>query len=49
MRITVGIPTYNRSNYLKETLESVLTQSWDDLEIIVSDNASEDNTKDVME
>lgn len=49
MRITVGIPTYNRSNYLKETLESVLTQSWDDLEIIVSDNASEDNTKDVVD
>jgi glycosyltransferase involved in cell wall biosynthesis len=46
--ITVAIPTCNRSAYLRETLESVLRQDYENLEILVSDNASEDNTAAVV-
>lgn len=42
--VTVVIPTYNRLEYLKECLASVLAQSYDHLEVIVCDNASTDGT-----
>lgn len=47
--LTVAIPTYNRAKYLKRTLESVVSQYEERVEIIVSDNASEDNTRQVVE
>jgi glycosyltransferase involved in cell wall biosynthesis len=43
--ISVGIPVYNGENYLREALVSVREQSWGDLEVIVSDNASNDGTE----
>ena len=42
--VTVCIPTYNRRELLSASLQSVLRQSWTDVEIIVSDNASTDDT-----
>lgn len=42
--VSIGIPTYNRSGYLIRALESVLNQSYRNIEIIVSDNASDDDT-----
>lgn len=47
-RVTVSIPTYNRSGMLREALGSVLSQSLDDVEVIVSDNASTDDTPAVV-
>jgi glycosyltransferase involved in cell wall biosynthesis len=47
-RVTVSIPTYNRSGMLREALRSVLSQSMDDIEVIVSDNASTDDTPTVV-
>jgi glycosyltransferase involved in cell wall biosynthesis len=44
----VGIPTYNRSALLRVALESVLAQTYDDFRILVSDNASTDDTSDVV-
>jgi glycosyltransferase involved in cell wall biosynthesis len=38
--VTVAIPTYNREKYLKEAIESVLAQSFQDFEIIIFDNHS---------
>lgn len=38
--VTVGIPTYNRTEGLKKTLESISGQTYKNLEIIVSDNCS---------
>ena len=38
--VSVGIPTYNRPDGLKRTLECMLAQTYTNLEIIVSDNAS---------
>ena len=40
--VTVGIPTYNRASGLERTLQCILGQSYDNLEIIVSDNCSTD-------
>ena len=46
--VTVGIPTYNRSAWLQETIESVLAQTFQDFRILVSDNGSTDDTADVV-
>jgi glycosyltransferase involved in cell wall biosynthesis len=43
-RVTVSIPTHNRSGMLREALRSVLSQSLRDIEVIVCDNASTDDT-----
>ncbi len=47
-RVSVGIPVYNGENYLEEAMRSVLTQSFGDLELIVSDNASTDRTPEII-
>jgi glycosyltransferase involved in cell wall biosynthesis len=47
-RVTVGIPTYNRSGSLREALNSVLEQSLKDIEVIVLDNASTDDTSEMI-
>lgn len=39
-KISIGIPTYNRPEYLKNALESLLKQTHTNLEIIISDNCS---------
>jgi glycosyltransferase involved in cell wall biosynthesis len=46
-RLTVGLPVYNGENYLAESLESLLGQSYDNFELIISDNASTDGTADI--
>ncbi|MDQ6623534.1 MAG: glycosyltransferase [Verrucomicrobiota bacterium] len=42
--LSVCIPTYNSAGYLRQTLESVLTQSFTDYELVIVDNASQDGT-----
>jgi len=42
--VTVAIPTYNRASYLKHALASAYAQTYKNIEIIVSDNASNDDT-----
>jgi glycosyltransferase involved in cell wall biosynthesis len=47
--VTIAIPTYNRAgSYLKDTLHSALRQSYQNLEILVSDNCSTDNTEELV-
>lgn len=46
--ITIAIPTYNRCELLKKTLESIQNQTYSNLEIIVSDNHSDDLTEKFM-
>lgn len=49
MRLSICIPTYNRCDLLRETLESVLVQDREGLEIVVCDNASMDGTQALVE
>lgn len=46
--VTVGIPTRNRSGWLREAIESVLAQSYKRFVLLVSDNASTDDTSAVV-
>jgi glycosyltransferase involved in cell wall biosynthesis len=47
-KVTVGIPTYNRSALLGEAIESVLGQTYSDLRLVIADNASSDATPEVV-
>jgi glycosyltransferase involved in cell wall biosynthesis len=47
--ISVLIPTYNCAQYIKETINSVLAQNYDNLEIIVVDDGSIDDTQNVVQ
>lgn len=49
IEITVGIPTFNRSSWLKESIASVLAQTYPHFRLIVSDNASDDDTSNVVQ
>ncbi|WGT40580.1 glycosyltransferase family 2 protein [Lysinibacillus sp. 1 U-2021] len=48
IKLSICIPTYNRAQILKNTLLNVLDCIDDDIEIVVSDNNSEDNTYSVI-
>ena len=47
-KVSVIIPTYNRAAYVKEAIDSVLGQSYEDYEIIVVDDGSSDDTNAVV-
>lgn len=47
--ISVIIPCYNVENYIDETLESILNQSFKDFEIILIDDGSTDSTKEIVD
>jgi glycosyltransferase involved in cell wall biosynthesis len=44
-RISIGLPVYNGENFLEQTLDSILSQTYKDFELIISDNASTDKTE----
>lgn len=48
-QVSVGVPVFNGERYLGRTLESLLGQTLTDLELIVSDNASTDGTREICE
>jgi glycosyltransferase involved in cell wall biosynthesis len=46
--VSVIVPTYNRADMLPEAVESVRAQSFDDWELIIIDDGSQDNTREVV-
>jgi len=44
-RVTIGIPVYNGEAFLRETIDSIAAQTFQDYEVIISDNASQDATE----
>jgi abequosyltransferase len=47
-RLSICIATYNRAKYIAETLESIISQVTDEVEVIVVDGASTDHTSSVV-
>ena len=47
-RISILIPTFNRAGMLSAAVASALAQTWENLEVLVSDNASTDATPQTM-
>ncbi|MEI0525702.1 glycosyltransferase [Brachyspira murdochii] len=48
-KITVITPTYNRADFLPQTIESILNQTYTNFEYYILDDGSTDNTKEVVE
>ena len=48
-RVSVGLPVYNGERYLPEALDSLLTQTYADFELIICDNASTDHTGEIAQ
>jgi glycosyltransferase involved in cell wall biosynthesis len=45
--LTIGLPVYNGENYLSQSLDSLLAQTYADFELVISDNASADRTEEI--
>lgn len=48
IKLSFCIPTYNRGAYLGRLIESIASQWTDEVEIVISDNASTDNTEEII-
>lgn len=46
-RLSIGLAVYNGEDFLAESIEALLGQSYQDFELIISDNASTDGTADI--
>ncbi|QSR84405.1 glycosyltransferase family 2 protein [Methylacidimicrobium sp. B4] len=47
--VTIGIPAYNREEWIAQAVESALAQSWPNKEVIVADDGSTDRTREILE
>lgn len=45
--VSIGVPVYNEERFLAQSLDSLLAQDYSNLEIIISDNASTDDTENI--
>ena len=49
MRVSIGMPVYNGEQFIAEAIDSILSQSFGDFELVISDNASTDATQQICE
>ena len=47
--ISVIVPNYNHAPYLKKRIDSILTQTYQDFELIILDDCSTDNSRDIID
>ncbi|TIP61880.1 MAG: glycosyltransferase, partial [Mesorhizobium sp.] len=47
--VSIIIPNYNYARFLKRSIDSALEQDYADVEVIVVDDASQDNSTTIME
>lgn len=48
-KVSIGLPVYNGDKFIEEAINSILNQTFDDFELIISDNASTDRTQEICE
>jgi len=46
-KVSIGMPVYNGGHFIREALDSLLAQTFTDFELIISDNASTDDTEEI--
>jgi glycosyltransferase involved in cell wall biosynthesis len=46
-KVSIGMPVYNGEKFIREALDSLVVQTFTDFELIISDNASTDNTESI--
>jgi glycosyltransferase involved in cell wall biosynthesis len=47
-KVTIGLPVYNGERFIGRAIESLLRQNYEDLEIVVCDNVSNDSTAEIV-
>lgn len=47
--VSICIPAYNSAEYIKDTVESLLRQTYTNIEVVVADDCSKDNTCEILE
>jgi glycosyltransferase involved in cell wall biosynthesis len=45
--VSIGLPVYNGENYIKNSIDTILNQTFKDIELIICDNASNDRTREI--
>ena len=46
--VSIIMPTYNCAKFIKETIESVISQTYENWELVIIDDCSNDNTEEVV-
>ena len=45
--VSIGLPVYNGEKFIRNAIDSILSQSYKNFELIISDNASTDSTQEI--
>lgn len=48
-KLSIGMPVWNSEQFVRRAIEAILSQSFTDFELIISDNASTDSTQEICE